>query len=190
MKNTFLKTIGAFALAILMSAMFMQISVSAQDKSDTQQIDEQTNNSFPDPFGRSAQSIEGVWRTTVTQRNCQTGDAIRTFRGLVTFHQGGTISETSTAIGPALRSAGHGVWEKVSPTEYFGTFAFLVFSPDGTFVGTQKITQNFVLGNVLGGFIGNRSKDNYSASGTLQFSDVNDNLIVSGCATSVATRFQ
>ena len=178
MKNIFLKTIGGTALAILMMTMFANISVSAQDKTDGQQ----TGNLFPEPFGNSKPNIEGVWKTTVTQRNCQTGDPIRVFRGLSTFHQGGTSSEIAAVSSPALRSAGHGIWEKETRTTFSTSFIFLRFNPDGTYAGTQITNQLLT--------ISGRNGNNFDASGTIQIFDANDNLLGSGCATAVGTRFQ
>ena len=53
----------------------------------------------------SARTIEGAWRTVVTPRNCQTGQAFAPLAGLFTFHEGGTMSEYGIGPGssPALR---------------------------------------------------------------------------------------
>ena len=92
-------TAGTF-LALMMLFGATQIFVSGQknDSNDSDTLMSRSNN---------ARSIEGVWQTTVTQRNCQTGSVIRTFRGLSTYHFGGTMSETSAALPPALRSMMH-----------------------------------------------------------------------------------
>lgn len=129
----------------------------------------------------ASQSIEGAWRTAVTQRNCETGAAIGTFPGLSTFHEGGTISEMAVQPGPSLRSPGHGVWERQSSGTYRGTFIFLRFNPDGTFAGTQKITVT----NVLTG-----SGNTYDSTASIQVLDPNNNVLFTGCATAVGTRFQ
>jgi hypothetical protein len=60
-------------------------------------------------------AIQGVWRTVVTPRNCQTGEPVApSFPGLFTFAKGGTMSEygISPGLSPALRSPGHGVWQR------------------------------------------------------------------------------
>jgi hypothetical protein len=93
----------------------MQISVSAQDS------EQNKVRFFDEDFGPG---IEGVWRTRITQFNCQTGAVIRNFQGLSTFNQGGTIAETSNASAPAFRSPGHGLWEKQSSKIYNGAFFF------------------------------------------------------------------
>ena len=91
--------VGTF-LGLLMLFGCTQVFVSGQDNGNTD------SRILSEGFGRS---IEGVWQTTVSQRNCQTGAILRTFQGLLTFNQGGTIAETSSVTSPALRSPGHGV---------------------------------------------------------------------------------
>ena len=164
-------TAGTF-LALLMLFGATQIFVSGQENETV---------GFPVSSGRSGNSIEGVWQTTVTLRNCQTGDVIRIFRGLTTFHEGGTISESSAALSPALRSLGHGVWEKESRTTYSGSFIFQRFNPDGTFAGTQKTTVTNVIG---------RSGNTYDSTASIQVFDANNNLLGTGCATAIGTRFE
>lgn len=168
MKNTFLKSIGTAALAILLLAVFAQIPVFTQ-------ILEVVPPGPP-------RTIEGVFQTTVTQRNCQTGNPIVTFTGLSTFNQGGTMAETSSALPPALRSAGHGVWRREAGSqEYSFAFTFLRFNPDGTFAGTQIIRQTATL--APGG-------NQYNSTGFIEVYNVNGNLLGTGCATAVATRFE
>ena len=168
-------TAGTF-LALLMLFGAAQIFVSGQ-------TDDRNNSKtlFPLPT-HARESIEGVWQTTVTQRNCQTGNVIRTFRGLSTYHEGGTVSETSAALSPALRSPGHGVWEKESHSTFSSSFIFLFFNPDGTLAGTQKITSTIVLGG--------RNGNTYDTTTSIQVFDVNNNLLGTGCATATATRFE
>ena len=165
-------TVGTF-LALLMLFGSTQLLVSGQESESV---------GFPEPFGRSRQSIEGVWQTIVTQRNCQTGDVIRTFRGLSAYHEGGTMSETSAALGPALRSPGYGVWERESRSTYSSSFIFQRFSPDGTFIGTQQTTSTISLGG--------RNGNTYDTTTSIQVFDANNNLIGTGCATATATRFE
>src|SRR3982751_2476812 len=60
-----------------------------------------------------ARKLEGTWYTDVTVRDCQTGITLRTFPALNTFVEGGMLIDTTTAVSPALRSPGHGTWERV-----------------------------------------------------------------------------
>ena len=174
MKNTFLKTTVGTFLALLMLFGCTQFFVLGQES--------ETGDSREERTERSQRNIVGVWRTVVTSRSCQTGNPIRTFQGLVTFNEGGTMAETSTALSPALRTPGHGVWRREPGFQQYSiAFTFLRFNPDGTFFGTQVIRQRVTLepgGNQLNttNFI-----EAYNASG---------NLLGTGCATAVGTRFE
>ncbi len=172
MKNTFLQKAAGTLLALLMVFGATQAFVSGQEKeSDSTDMASNLANG----------NIEGVWQTTVTQRNCQNGDVIRTSKGLSVYHKGGTMSETSAALPPALRSAGYGVWERGRRSTYTSSFIFLRFNPDGSYGGTQKITSNIELG-----WTGNT----YATTTSIQIFDANDTLVGTGCATATATRFE
>ena len=167
-----MRTIVRTFLGSLLLFGCVQISVSAQSSGQNK------FRSIDEGYGPG---IEGVWQTKITQFNCQTGVVIRTAKGLTTFNEGGTIAETSNALPPAFRSPGHGLWEKHSSKTYSGAFIFQLFNPDGSFAGTQKISQTYQLS-----FFG----DSYTSTGTVQISDPNDNIIANGCATATATRFE
>ncbi len=137
-----MQTIGGTFLALLMLFAGTQIFVSGQasEKGDT-----------PEPSERSGQRIVGAWRTAVTPRNCQTGLPVApAFRGLFTFHQGGTMSEFSVGPGstPALRSPGHGVWERGQGlSDYSLSFILNRYDASGVFIGTEKVTATLELGS-------------------------------------------
>ena len=171
MKNKFMQRIAGTLLVLLIVFGATQIFVSGQEKE---------SDSPERSFGNSKLGIQGVWQTTVTQRNCQTGDVIRTFRGLSAYHEGGTMSETSAALSPALRSPGYGVWEKESRSTYSSSFIFQRFNPDGTFAGTQQTTSTIILSN---------RGNTYDTTTSIQVFDANNNLLGMGCATATATRF-
>jgi hypothetical protein len=176
MKNR-ITQLGAGTLLVLMMLLGMtQIFVSGKQKeSDTAAL----------PAAASSKGLEGVWRTTVTQRNCQTGDVIRTAQGIVAYHEGGTMSETSNALGPAFRSPGYGVWEKVGPSTYTASFIFQRYTPDFTYAGTQVITSTIEVGGGRNG-----DPNTYETTTSIQIYGVNDNLLGTGCATATATRFE
>ena len=164
-------TAGAFvALLVLFAAT--QVFVSGQEEAKAE---------FYDRPAHASQSIVGVWQTSVTVRNCQTGNPMATFRGLSTFHDGGTMTENAASSSPSLRSASHGVWEKERRGTYSASFIFLRFNPDGTFAGTQKTT----VVNVLTG-----NGNTYDSTASIQVLDPNDNVVFTGCATAVGTRFE
>jgi hypothetical protein len=129
-------------------------------------------------------TIEGVWRTAVTGRNCQTGVPVAPpLRGLFTFHQGGTMSEYGVGPGssPALRSPGHGVWQREQGWQnYSFVFTFYRYDASGIFIGSQRVTATLKLG--AGG-------DEFTSSSVVEVLDANDNLIAGFCATAAGTRF-
>src|SRR5687768_10432253 len=85
--------------------------------------------------------LEGTWFTQVSIRNCQTGAVLRTFPALNTFAEGGTLIDTTTAVSPALRSAGHGRWEKTGGHTYSAVSVAFLFDASGNWTGMQRLTQ-------------------------------------------------
>ena len=132
----------------------------------------------------SERTIQGVWRTAVTPRNCQTGAAILTLSGLLTFNQGGTMSEYGIGPGssPALRSPGHGVWQREHGwQDYSFAFTYYRYDASGVFLGSQKVRATLELG--VGG-------DEFTSRSAIETLDVNGVVIGTACATAVGTRFE
>jgi hypothetical protein len=144
----------------------------------------QGNQSSVSP-NASERTIEGVWRTVVTLRNCQTGQPVApSFRGLFMFHEGGTMSEFGVGPGstPALRSPGHGVWQREHGwQDYSFTFTHYNYNVSGVLTGSVKIRASVELG---------ASGDELTTRSVSQILDPNDNIVAVGCATAVATRFE
>ncbi len=159
MKQTFLKL--SSVLALLMAVGGTQISVSGQ------------SDEGHEP------SLVGVWVTQVTRRNCETGEPIGTSRSQNTFAKGGTLLET---IGPSIfRSPGNGIWKRESGwNEYSFALRFMRFDAAGSFVGSGVVRAALTL---------DETGDHYTSTATNDVLDVNGNVIGSGCATSVSTRF-
>jgi hypothetical protein len=131
-----------------------------------------------------ARTIRGVWRTVVTGRNCQTGEPFGSLPGLFTFNEGGTMSEYGIAPGssPALRSPGHGVWEREQGwQEYSFAFTYYRYSASGAFIGSQRVTGSLELGS--GG-------DEFATTSAIEILDVNGTPVGAGCGTAVGTRFE
>ncbi|MBA3632990.1 MAG: hypothetical protein H0W58_09320 [Acidobacteria bacterium] len=168
MKNTFLKTIGATALAILMLAMFAQVRVSAQ-------IFDQ-----PPVGDGNARALEGSWDSQVTVFNCQTGAVIRTFPAMNTFMQGGTMQEFGIGSG-LLRGPGHGVWSYNSGQSFSSNFQFFRFNADGTFAGKQINRRQINVSRFGNSFTATTAAEIYNPAGV---------LIATGCANEVGTRFE
>jgi hypothetical protein len=130
-------------------------------------------------------TIQGVWRTMVTPVNCQTGDPLAPpFRSLLTFNRSGTMAEYGISPGgtPALRSPGHGVWQRAHGwQDYLYTFTFYRYDANGVFIGSQKVTSALELGD---------SGVEFTTQADVQVLDANDNVIATFCARAAGTRFE
>ena len=168
------KRTGVISCAVI-SAVAITVSLAAQDNQQPQPSA---------PSTASERTIRGVWRTTVTPRNCQTGDALLTLSGLFTFNQGGTMSEYGIGPGssPALRSPGHGVWQREHGwQEYSFAFTYYRYNASGVFLGSQKVRATLEL--AAGG-------DEFASRSGIEILDVNGIVIGTGCATATGTRFE
>jgi hypothetical protein len=66
--------------------------------------------------GTQGGRIQGTWETQITLTDCS-GHVIRSFPGMLTFHQGGTLMDGTTTPS-ALRSPGEGVWRHTTDNTY------------------------------------------------------------------------
>src|SRR6266478_6605105 len=128
----------------------------------------------------SQNGLEGTWRVQVTVRDCQTGVALRTFPALFTFAKGGTLSVTTAGQLPALSTTGLGVWRHTDGHAYSAVSEAFVFSTAGVWTQTHRLTRAIEVGN---------NEDEFTDTVALQIFDTNGNVIVTGCATSVGSRF-
>ena len=149
----------------------------------------------------SADTPVGPWAVQVTLRDCTTGVALGpSFNSLVTFHRGGTLSESAggVAFAPGQRSAGHGSWTAAGPRSYQQKFVAMLLFPTapnlpglpgfnpalpispGFLAGSAVVTQTFVLTDATHG----------TSAGTNDFYTSDGTLYRSGCSTAVAQRFQ
>ena len=154
-------------LAIITAVAISQSTITAQ-------------NPPVDPVGFREPSLVGVWLTQVTRRNCDTGEPIAaTGRIQLTFAEGGTLLET---IGPStIRSPGNGIWKREHGwNEYSYALRFMRYDAAGSFIGSGVVRAALTL---------DETGDHYTATATNDVLDVNGNVIGSGCATSVSTRF-
>jgi len=131
-------------------------------------------------------SIEGVWRVTVTPRNCVTGVPIPTaaFEALFTFHKGGTMSawlQNSTIT--TTRSSNHGLWKRDEGwSDYSFKFVHLRYNlTTGVFIGSQEGAGTLVLGE---------SGDEFTTDGSTASFDATGTATGASCSNSVGTRFK
>ncbi len=180
MNMTWLKTMTRTTLAISLLAIFAQSPVFAQDTANEDKSDEQTQ---ADASARraNARKLEGVWDIQVTGRNCQTGEAIRTFPAMHTYMRGGTMSDFGTGRPPSTRSPGMGVWSYQYGRRYTTAFQFFLYNADGTLAGRQIGRAQIQVSH---------DGNSYTTTGTGQILDVNGNVIANTCSTSTGTRFE
>ena len=128
-----------------------------------------------------SQGLQGTWRVQLTVRDCQTGVALRTFPALFTFAKGGTLSVTTAGQLPALSTIGLGVWRHTDGHAYSAVSEAFVFSTAGVWTQTHRLTRAIEIGN---------NEDEFTDTVALQIFDANGKVIVTGCATSVGSRFE
>ena len=148
----------------------------------------------------SREGLEGAWTVQVTLRDCVTNAAVGApFHSLVSFHDGGTLSESagSLAFAAGQRSPGHGTWTREgrhtflqrmialilfdTPANLPGTPGFnpsLPVSP-GFFAGWQTVTHTLTLSD----------GDHATSVGTNEFYKADGTLYRTGCSTASAQRF-
>jgi hypothetical protein len=125
-------------------------------------------------------NLEGAWRLQVTVLDCQTGTVIRTFPALATFAKGGTVTITSAGQPPSLTTTLLGVWRH-EDQNYSAVSEAFIFSPAGVWIQTHRLTRNIKISDDGNGFTDTLG---------LEIFGTNGNLIVTGCGTTVATRFK
>jgi hypothetical protein len=145
-------------------------------------------------------SVAGVWYVQVTLRNCATNAALGSFPSLVTFHEGGTISETTSSPAFAIgqRSPAQGTWRSAGHRSYTQRMVALInfdtapnlpgtpgFDPSlpvspGFFAGWSIVTHTLTL----------HGQDRLMSSGGNEFYAADGTLYRTGCSTSEGTRFE
>lgn len=156
------------ALVIIAGMLFAGSSLTAQATSEQ---------------ARPKKDLVGTWRMTVTLYNCTTGAEQPPFQSMISFAQGGTLTDTtaSPAFQPGQRSPGHGIWMADGKHAFkFISEAYILFSTEakppvpGFQRGLQRITQTVEI------------KDGKLVTdGIVEFFDVAGNLVMSGCAKAV-----
>jgi hypothetical protein len=144
--------------------------------------------------------LAGAWMVQVTLRDCASNAPMGSFASLVTFHDGGTISEdtASQAFAPGQRSSGHGQWTRIGLRSYrqrmigliaYDTAANLPGTP--TFDPGARITPGFFAGSsVVTHTLQLVDADHAVSAGTNQFYKTDGTLYRAGCSTATATRFE
>ena len=166
MKNTFAKLISRSVLASLVILTLALSLTFAQSESKSQ-----------GGGGR----LEGTWNVRVTVRNCQTGDAVRSFDSLTTFNSGGTLMDSTSGIPQALKTPGQGVWSHTTGRSYQFSFKSFSFDPAGNYTGYTIIRHDATL---------NQGATAYDSAGTAEIYTPTGVLLTTLCSTTTATPFE
>lgn len=138
--------------------------------------------------GSEGRSVEGTWYVQVTPVICATGAPVPNvtpITGLVTFHAGGTLSETAggTGFAPGQRSPGHGKWHRGPGNTFSQKFTALInFTtvPNFQEAGWQTVDQVVEMVD----------RDTLTSVGTNAFYRTDGTLYRSGCSTATGHRFE
>lgn len=126
-----------------------------------------------------ADVIEGVFESTVTNKDCTSGAVLGApFKALFVFHRGGTV-EIDTSASRATRSNIYGVWKRGTGTNYTANVVHQRYNADGSYAGLNKIQRTLTL-----------SADATAFTSTLvaQLLDTSGTLIQQFCPTETGTR--
>jgi hypothetical protein len=143
--------------------------------------------------------VVGAWQVQVTLRDCATNAPLGTFSSLVSFHRGGSLSESaaSLAFAPGQRSPGHGTWarrrdhtfrQKMIGLILFDTAPNLPGTPGfdpslpispGFFAGWQTVSHKVELADA----------NHLTSAGTNAFYKSDGSLYRTGCSSATGQRF-
>jgi len=166
MKNILIKiSFAAVACAMILAA---QNTLRAQSKGED---------------GASLQSanrLVGAWETTVTFRNCETGEQLGpSVNGVSTYNEGGTMAEFAANPATPYRTPGHGIWASNVGGSYSMKFSFLPLTPAGVPIGRMRVSQELELP---------RFSDELTSSGSFVLTNFAGVVLATGCSTATAVR--
>jgi hypothetical protein len=139
----------------------------------------------------AGRALEGTWAFQITLRDCTSGTPLGApFFSLLTFNQGGTMTETTanSMFFPAEREPGHGVWSHVKGGGYgdasdrrYQARSLALITANGVLTQEQIIRQNIQMGN--------NPNTLQTTSASVEFYKPDGTLVRKGCATAQGTRF-
>src|SRR5512132_556366 len=129
--------------------------------------------------GTQGGRIQGVWETQITLNDCA-GHVIRSFQGMLTFHQGGTMMDGTTTPS-ALRTPAGGVWRHATGNSYAFRMKSFTFDAQNVFTGWSIVSGELTMDHAGDAFAGPATVEVYNANG---------DLVTTLCADSVGTRFE
>lgn len=157
----------AFSLATLVLTFLLAATLTSSAQSE---------------HSASAKGLGGTWHVQVTLQNCATHAALATFESILSFHQGGTLTGTTSnpSFAAGQRTSDYGVWSSSGDHSYSATSeAYLLFAAGPFPKGTQRLVQAISVDG-----------DTFTSVATVQFLDVNHVQVLGGCAVATGTRFE
>jgi hypothetical protein len=132
---------------------------------------------------RFISQIQGVWSAKVTIRDCVSGAPLTPTPtpGLITFHAGGTVSETAPAPPNTLRGPAHGLWHRSGRNAFTEVLTFQRFDLAGTYTGTILINAAATVAD---------DSLSYTAEGSFTLMNPTGTVISTGCSAVTATRIK
>jgi hypothetical protein len=126
-----------------------------------------------------ADVIEGVFESTVTNKDCPSGAVLGApFKALLVFHRGGTV-EVDNASSRSTRGNIYGLWKRGAGAGYTANVVHQRFNADGTYAGLNKIQRTLTLAADASGF---------TATMAVQVLDTTGAVVGQFCPTESAVR--
>jgi hypothetical protein len=129
--------------------------------------------------GTEGGRIQGVWEQQTSVTDCA-GHVIRSFRIMLTFHQGGTMMD-GPSTPSALRTPAQGVWRPTGGGNYAFRMKTFTFDAQNVFTGWTIIAGELTV---------DETGDANSGPATVEVYNPNGDLVASLCAETVGTRFE
>jgi hypothetical protein len=148
----------------------------------------------------SNHGLTGTWLVQVTLRNCATNAPLGTFDSIVTFHRGGTLSESTASPGFAIgqRGPGHGIWAPEGHRTFSQRMVSLITFetapnlPGPGFNPSRPVTPGFFAGwATVSHTLELSDADHGTSVGTNDFYKTGETIPYrSGCSSAAVTRFE
>jgi hypothetical protein len=179
-KGINMKTVGRSFTAAVVPLIALAAVLFAASSTAVAQSEE--SGSVRGPEGTWRDGLEGTWRAQLTVNDCQNPNTVvRTFPAMFAYAKGGTLTVTTGGQPPSLNTAGLGVWHHMYSHTYSALSEAFIFNSGGAWTSTQRLTRTIVASWDAKG---------YTDKVALEILDTHGNVIVTGCATSVASRLE
>jgi len=130
---------------------------------------------------QGAKALEGTWEIIATIRDCASGNVIRPVPRMMTFANGGTLSEytaAGTEAMPVARAPGFGAWEYLGDATFTYSLKFMRLTAYGGQDGSISETRVLVV---------NQSGDKFTADGS-GFINLANGVMIPTCTTEEGWR--